>query len=50
MEFILSVNIGSILIWNYKWFKGMNNRDWISLEESDENCVFYNAQDLKKNR
>lgn len=48
MEFILYVNIGSILTWNYKRLKGMNNRAWISLEESGENCVFYNAQDLIK--
>ena len=45
MEFILYVNIRSILTWNYKQLKGMNNRAWISLEESGENRMFYNAQD-----
>ena len=29
MEFILYVNIGTILTWNYKRLKGMNNRAWI---------------------
>ena len=48
MEFILYVNIGSILTCSYKRVKGMSNRAWISLEESGENCVFYNAQDLIK--
>ena len=48
MEFILYVNIGSILTCSYKRVKGMNNRAWISLEESGENRVFYNAQYLIK--
>ena len=34
MEFILYVNIGSILTWNYKRLKGMNNRAWIPQRRS----------------
>ena len=29
MEFILYVNIGSILTWNYKRLKGMDNRAFL---------------------